>query len=320
MKAIRVEAFGEPDVMCVQDVPDPVAGPGQVVVRVRAVGVNPVETYIRSGNYAMLPALPYTPGVDGAGEVESVGEGVRWKIGDRVAFGGTLTGSYAEKALCDAAQLHALPADLTFAQGAALGIPYATAHVAMFARAGLEPGERVLVHGASGGVGIAAVQLARAAGATVVGSAGSEAGRALVLAEGAHHVVDHTDPAHLAAAAALVGGGFDVIVEMLANANLGQDLGALAPRGRIVVVGNRGTVEINPRDLMRTGGSIHGMILWTASADELTAAWRAIESGLASGALRPVVGDTLPLAEAPRAHREILAAKAAGKRVLTTRE
>lgn len=320
MKAIRVEAFGEPDVMCVQDVPDPVAGPGQVVVRVHAVGVNPVETYVRSGNYAMLPALPYTPGVDGAGEVESAGEGTRWRPGDRVAFGGTLTGSYAEKALCADAQLHALPANVSFEQGAALGIPYATAHVAMFARAGLKPGERVLVHGASGGVGVAAVQFARAAGATVVGTAGTEAGRALALAEGAHHSVDHGDPAHLAAAASLVGGGFDLIVEMLANVNLGHDLGALAPRGRVVVIGNRGTVEINPRDLMRVGGSILGMILWTASVDELAAAWHAIEAGLASGALRPVVGTTLPLAEAPRAHREILAAKAAGKRVLTTRE
>ncbi len=316
MRAIRVEAFGEPDVLRVREVPDPVAGPGQAVVRVRAAGVNPVETYIRSGQYALLPQLPYTPGGDGAGEVESVGSGVALQAGDRVAFGGTLTGAYAGKALCEAAQLHPLPARVTFAQGAALGVPYLTAWCALFARAHLVPGERVLVHGASGGVGIAATQLARAAGCTVVGSAGSREGRELAAAQGAHHVVDHGAADHLKEAVALAGGPFDVIVEMLANVNLGRDLGALAQGGRAVVIGSRGPVEINPRDLMGCGGSIIGMILWKATAAERAAGWAAIGAGLENGSLRPVVARELPLAEAARAHREIMSAKAAGKIVL----
>lgn len=303
MKAIRVEAFGEPEVMQVREVPDPVAGPGQVVVRVRAVGVNPVEAYIRSGQYANSPSLPYTPGGDGAGEVESTGEGVAFRPGERVAFGGTLSGAYAGKALCEAAQLHRLPAATSFAQGAALGVPNVTAWVALFSRGRLVASERLLVHGASGGVGVAAVQMARAAGATVVGTAGSPEGLRLVSAQGAHHVVDHHAADHLERASELAGGGFDLIVEMLANVNLGRDLGALAPGGRVVVVGSRGTVELNPRELMQKGGTITGMILWNATAAERAAAWAAILAGLENGTLRPVVARELPLGEAPRAPR-----------------
>ncbi|HEY3451555.1 MAG TPA: NADPH:quinone reductase [Myxococcales bacterium] len=316
MKAIRVEKFGEPEVLKLQEVADPVAGPGQVVVRVRAVGVNPVETYIRSGNYAMLPALPFTPGVDGAGEVDSVGAGAPFAKGERVFFGGTLSGAYAEKVLCEASQLHRLPQPLSFAQGAALGIPYATAWCAMFQRAHLSAGEKVLVHGATGGVGIAAVQLARAAGCTVVGTAGSEEGRKVVLAQGAHHAVDHGAADHLEAAMDLAGGPFDLVVEMLANVNLGKDLTALARFGRVVVIGSRGPVEVNPRDLMARDASIIGMILWNASDKEKAALWAGIGAGLEAGTLRPVVYKELPLAEAARAHREILGTKAAGKMVL----
>ncbi|MGC4119213.1 MAG: NADPH:quinone reductase [Myxococcales bacterium] len=316
MRAIRVEKFGGPEVLKVADVPDPVAGPGQVVVKVRAVGVNPVETYIRSGSYAVLPPLPYTPGVDGAGEVESVGAGAPFAQGERVFFGGTLSGAYAEKALCEAAQLHRLPEKLSFAQGAALGIPYATAWCAMVQRAHLTAGERVLVHGATGGVGIAAVQIARAAGCVVVGTAGSEDGREVVLAQGAHHAVDHGAADHLEGATKLAGGPFDLIVEMLANVNLGKDLTALARFGRVVIVGSRGPVEVNPRELMSRDASIIGMILWNASPQEKAALWAGIGAGLEAGTLRPVVYKELPLAEAAKAHQEILATKAAGKMVL----
>jgi len=192
MKAIRVEKFGEPEVMHLQEVPDPKVGPGQVLVGLKAAGVNPVDTYIRTGNYPPKPALPYTPGWDGAGVVEAVGEGVkRVKAGDRVYTSGSLTGTYAQKALCLEEQVYPLPDPASFAQGASMGVPYATAYRALFQRARAMPGETVLVHGASGGVGTAAVQLAVAAGINVIGTAGGEAGLALVRRLGAQHAVDH---------------------------------------------------------------------------------------------------------------------------------
>jgi NADPH2:quinone reductase len=172
MKAIRVNAFGGPEVLELAEVPMPQAGPGEVLVRVHAGGVNPVETYIRAGKYARLPELPYTPGNDGAGVIEQVGPDVNeFKPGDRVYTAGSISGTYAEFALCKKEQVHPLPAKVSFAQGAAMGTPYATAYRGLFQRACAKPGETVLVHGASGGVGTAAVQLARAHGLRVFGTA-----------------------------------------------------------------------------------------------------------------------------------------------------
>lgn len=317
MRAIRIARFGEPDVMRVEEVPEPVPRAGQVVVRVRAAGVNPVETYIRSGAYPSRPELPYTPGSDAGGEVEAVGENVSFKPADRIFTSGALSGTYAEKALCDASQVHPLPGTLSFAQGAALGVPYATAWRALFQRAQAKSGEIVLVHGASGGVGLAAVQMGRAAGLTVIATAGSDVGRALVAAQGASHVLDHGKSNHLDDAVRIAHGeGLDVIVEMLANVNLGRDLGALGPGGRVVVVGSRGTVEINPRDLMNRDAAILGMRLPNASPAECASLWAGIVAGLEMGTLKPVVARELPLAEAPRAHREILSEHAGGKIVL----
>src|SRR5438034_6888854 len=195
MKAIRVHEFGGPEVLRVEEVPTPEPGPGEVLVRMHAIGVNPVETYIRAGTYAYKPALPYAPGNDGAGVVEQVGPDVhQFKPGDRVYTAGSLSGTYAEFALCRAEQVHPLPANVSFAQGAAMGTPYATAYRGLFQRADAKSGETVLVHGASGGVGTAAVQLARARGLRVFGTAGTEEGRELAREQGAHDVFDHRAP------------------------------------------------------------------------------------------------------------------------------
>jgi NADPH2:quinone reductase len=311
MKAIRVHQFGGPEVLRLEEVPDPKPARGQVIVRVKAVGINPFDTYIRSGNYARKPALPYTPGADGAGIVETLGDGVtRVRVGDRVYTHATISGAYAELALCDETMVHPLPSQITFAQGAALGVPYATAFRALFQKARGIPGETVLVHGASGGVGVAAVQFARAAGLTVIGTAGTERGRKLVVEQGAHCVLDHRAPNYLDGITA------DVIIEMLANVNLGKDLTVLAPRGRIVVVGSRGAVEINPRDAMARDAAILGMVLFNASEHELAEARAAIVTGLQRGELRPVVGQELPLAEASRAHQLVMEPGSYGKIVL----
>jgi NADPH2:quinone reductase len=317
MKAIRVHEFGGPEVLRLEETPEPEARAGQVLVDVRAIGVNPVDTYIRSGMYAPGPTLPYTPGSDAAGLAAVVGDDVRRVTpGDRVYVASSLTGTYAERTLCAESQVHPLPDELSFAQGAAIGVPCATAYAALFQRARAVAGETVLVHGASGGVGTAAVQLAAAAGLTVIATAGSEDGRRLVATLGAAHVLDHSDPAHFDTVCALSNGGADVIIEMLANVNLGRDLTALAPGGRVVVVGSRGPVEIDARELMRRDAEILGMLLGNQTADELVAIHDALGRLLASGALVPVVDRELPLSEATGAHTEIMERRARGKIVL----
>ena len=322
MKAIRVHEFGGPEVMKLEDVPEPEVGRGQVLVRVHAAGVNPVDTYIRAGTYATKPPLPYTPGVDAAGMVVAVGEGVKGVlVGARVYTAGTISGAYAERALCDESQVHQLPERVSFAQGAGVNVPYATAYRALFQRARALPGESVLVHGATGGVGIAAVQIARAAGLKVIGTGGTDEGRKLVKDEGAHHVLDHRAPNYLEELMTLTEGrGVDVILEMLANVNLGKDLNLLARGGRVVVIGNRGTVEIDPRAAMSRDASIVAMSLLNAPPDELRSVHAALVAGLESGTLRPVVGNEMALADAPRAHTEVMQPGAHGKIVLSVSE
>ena len=317
MKAIRVYQTGEPDVLRLEEVPEPKPGDDQILVRIRAIGVNPVETYIRSGRYP-LPPLPYTPGTDAAGTIAAVGKAVKQvAVGDRVYTAGTVTGAYAELALCRESQVHRLPPNVSFEQGAAVGIPYATAYRALFQKACVQPGDSVLVHGASGGVGIAAVQLARANGLMVIGTAGTEKGRQLVSEQGAQHVVDHGAAGYLEKIVQLTQGqGVDVIIEMLANVNLGKDLSILAKGGRVVVVGSRGPVEINPRDTMVRDAAIHGMLLFNVSDRDLCRIHAALVAGLENGTLRPVIGQTIPLSEAPRAHRAVMEPGAHGKIVL----
>ena len=156
MRAIQVSQFGGPEVLELVDLPDPQPGPNQVVVRLHAVGVNPVDTYIRSGAYGERP-LPYTPGTDAAGEILRAGSDVkRWTLGDRCYLTGSQTGTYATTALCLASQIQPLPEHITYQQGAALFVPYSTAYRAIFQRGNAKPGQWLLIHGASGGVGLAA--------------------------------------------------------------------------------------------------------------------------------------------------------------------
>ena len=302
--------------------PDPTPGPSQVLVRLRAVGVNAVDTYIRAGKYGTLPPLPFTPGADAAGTIESVGpEVLEWRAGDRVYIGGTQAGralgAYAEVAISDRRQIHRLNERVSFEQGAAVNIPYATAYRALVHKAHAQPGEAVLIHGASGGVGIATVQLAMALGLRVIATAGSETGLQIVREQGVPVVLDHRQANYLDPVADVTGGrGVDLILEMLANVNLARDLTLLAKNGRVIVIGNRGTIEIDPREIMRREASVTGVFLFNASAEELLSIHAALEAGLANGTLRPVIGQQFALADAARAHTAVLQPGACGKIVL----
>lgn len=318
MRAIRVHAFGGPEALTLDEVELPPPGPGQVRVRVMACGVNPVDAYIRSGTYNTRPPLPYTPGMDGAGVIDAVGEDVtRWQPGQRVYTANARTGTYAEYALCDADEVMSLPAAVSFAQGAATWVAYATSYRALFQIGRARACERVLIHGASGSVGTAAVQWATARGIQVVGTAGSAEGLSLVEAQGAAHAVNHREEGYRDQLMELTGGeGFDVIVEMAAHINLDHDLDLVRERGRVLVVGCREPLTINPRKMMGKESSVHGVMLFGMTPSERAEATSAIEAGLTRGYLRPVIQQVLPLAQAARAHELVMRDGARGKIIL----
>ncbi len=317
MHAIKVGEFGGPEVLRLEETVLPAPGPGEVLVSVKAAGVNPVDTYLRSGTYALRPELPYTPGFDGAGVVEALGEGVsRWSPGDRVFIAESRTGTYAECALCREDRIFALPDSLSFEEGAGIGIPFATAYRALFTKARAADKEAVFIHGASGGVGTAAVQLAKAAGLRVIGSAGSPRGLELVRDLGADEVVDHRRREYLSRTDLFGERGVDIVLEMAAERNLDEDLRILSTGGRIVIVGCRGTATIAPREAMMRDAVVYGMSLFRMSWEERTSVYDRLQEGLREGRLRPVVGRTFPLAEAAAAHERIMEPGACGKIVL----
>jgi len=318
MKAILVREFGGPEVLKLEEVPIPKPAAGEVLVRIHAAGVNPYDTYMRAGTYARKPSLPYTPGSDGAGVVEGVGKGVeKVRPGDRVYTAQTLSGAYAQYALAREEQVHPLPAKIDFRQGAGLWVPYGTAYHALYHAARAHASETVLVHGASGGVGTAAVQIARAMGLTVLGTAGTPKGLEIAKREGAHQVFDHRKAGYQAEILQATGArGVDIILEMLANVNLSHDTKLLANDGRVIVIGSRGEVNIDPRDLMLRRASIRAFTLWAITPAEEADIHAGLIAGLENGTLRPVVGKEVPLAEAARAHKEVLEPGATGKIVL----
>ncbi len=318
MKAIIVRAFGEPEVMHLEAVPEPAIDENQVLVSVRAAGVNPVDTYIRAGQYP-IGEIPYTPGMDAAGVIEKVGTRVeKVKPGDRVYTAGTISGTYAQKALFWEKQVHLLPDEMSFEQGAALGVPYVTAHAALFYKAKAEKNDTVLIHGATGGVGIAAVQLAKSKGLTVLGTAGTDKGKELVRAQGADHVFDHHDEKRFDEIMKVTQGkGVKVILEMLANANLDSDLDVAAQNGTVVVIGSRGTVEIDPRKAMTKQSSIAGMLVLKIPENELEIIHASLQELMRNRKINPVIQQAFPLAEAVEAHHKIMESGHLGKIVLT---
>ena len=236
---------------------------------------------------------------------------------ERAYTAGLTTATYAERVLVKAEQVRRLPQNVSFAQGAAINVAYASAYRALFQRARAQAGDTVMIHGGSGGVGVAAIQLAKAHGLTIVATAGTPQGLQLIEEQGAKYVLNHNEPDYLSdALGATCGQGIDVILEMAAHSNLNADLELLAPSGRVVVIGSRGEVTIDPRHTMAKESAILGMRLFNTPPGDFVEIFNAIDAGLADGSLQPVVGKEMPLAEAARAHREIMQPGAHGKIVL----
>lgn len=324
MKAIRVHEFGSPDVLQLRDMPDLQPAPGQVMMQVKAIGVNPLHRLICAGLVAR-PPLPFTPGDDAAGLVAAVGEGVTGvKVGDRVYGGQPLTGTYAEQVLYDAAEVYPLPDNTSFSQGASLRGPYYTAHYALYGKGRGIPSETILVHGASGGVGIAAVQMARAAGFYVIGTASSEKGRELVKQEGAHQVFDHAAPEYVQDILNLTQGrGVDLILDMKADVTLPKSTEMVAFNGRIVMIGGKdvgaggaGRTEFNPFTTLFKNADILGLFIGAAPPADVLAMKSTIFAGLENGTLRPIIGQEMPLSDASKALELISQSGAFGKIIL----
>lgn len=318
MKAVIVSEFGAPEVLKFEETTDLEPSENQILVKIKAAGINPVDTYIRTGTHAQKPQLPYTPGKDAAGIVEKTGANIsEFKTGDRVLTTGSVTGTYAEFCLCEENQLIKLPENISFEQGAGVFVPYATAYRALFQKAKGKSGEMLLVHGASGGVGIAAIQWAKNAGLKVIGTAGSEDGQKLAKEQGADFVFDHLKENYFDEIKdATSGKGVDIILEMLANENLVKDFEILKMFGRIAIIGNRGSLDFNPRLAMGKDASLFGMSLFNAPEGDMREIYEAIYDGLSKGFLSPVVGKVFDLKDADKAHHAIMKEKAFGKIVL----
>ncbi|MBX5467288.1 MAG: NADPH:quinone reductase [Firmicutes bacterium] len=312
MRAIVVRALGGPEGMHLQEETLPPPGPGEVRVRLYAAGVNPVDRMTRLGAVGQA-AVPYIPGSDGAGEVIAVGPGVtRVQVGDRVYVAGAPT--YAEETNAPEAAVWPLPAHLSFEQGAAIGIPYLTAWRAL-TLSGAVPGDWVLVHGASGGVGMAAVQIGRAHGLRVVGTASTEAGRELVQAHGAEAALAHDDLEGLKAVTS--GEGYPAILTMRGAQTLDLDLRLAKPLGTIVVIGATGPVTVQTPDLLGKTVSVRGYTNRQVTPEERVRIHHALAGLFQAGLARPVIGRRYPLEQAGEAQESLFREPATGKVVLT---
>ncbi|MDR1794355.1 MAG: NADPH:quinone reductase [Erysipelotrichaceae bacterium] len=319
MKAIVCNTFGEESVLGLREVREPDIGESDVLVRLAYAGVNPVDAYIRSGSYALLPQLPYTPGDDGAGVVIAVGEKASFQIGDEVFVAANQakhnTGTYAQLVAVDETAVALLPKGISMAQGAALGVPGYASSLALFTKAKIQPGETILIHGASGGMGTLAIQQASLSGCKVYGTAGSQEGLQLLKSLGAFGVYNHKSPDYLMDMKR-DSGGFDVIIESLANINLNHDLDLLKKNGRLVIVGSRGKLDFDPRAVMAKDAVIYGLAVQNSTLRERQEVLQRLTYQLYQG-LKPVVSQEFALADAPLAHREVLNKKTSyGKLVL----
>ena len=322
MKAVRIHEYGGPEVLVYEEVPKPEPGPAQILVKVAAATVNPVDVAVREDRFPTPRQPPKILGSDGAGVVEQTGaEVTSVEIGERVAFSGLgigSEGSYAEYAVIAETQVVHLPEELSFTDAAAIGMAFPAAYYALVTRGALREGETVLVQGAAGGVGSASVQLAKALGARVLATASGRDAADLVLSLGAEAVIDFRTEDVPERVLELTGGrGVDLIHELVLSANLPMDIGMVAKGGRIVGTGQGpdpdATVPIGAA--IAKDASVLFMNLNNAGRAGVAAIATEVADMVVAGKVRPVIGAELPLAEARRAH-EMLARSHLGKIVL----
>lgn len=324
MKAIVVRKFGDPSVLTLEsNVPIPVLQPNEFLIKIQSVGLNPVETYQRTGSYNPCPALPWIPGKDAAGIIEDIGSKVvtDFKKGTRVWLSMTSTGTYAQYATAPAEGVHLLPDHISFDQGT-LWTAYGTAYHALVHIGEVKAGQSLLVHGASGGVGLAAVQLAKSLGGLkIIGTAGTERGEAAVKEAGADIVFNHKDLNYTDKILEYTQGkGVDVILEMLANITLLKSMTLLAKNGKICIIGNRGAIDgFNARVLMQKRASIRGVMLFQITPEERSEIINSLNEKLSNKEIYPTINKSYPLALVSKAHEEIInpPAGAFGKLVLS---
>ncbi len=320
MKAVTFDRVGGPEVLAYGEAPDPEPRPGKVLVKNHAIGINFADTLFRQGQYLMQPKFPDVPGLEAAGVVEAVGDGVDGvRPGDRVAAIGTRT--YAEYALVPAGQIIPLPDSVSFEDGAAFPIQVLTAYHMLFTSHHLTEGQSVVVHSAAGGVGLAAVQLAKAAGARVIGTVSTEEKAALAREYGADEVVNYATHDFAEEALKLTDGkGVDLILDAVGKPTLEKGLTCLAPFGHLVVYGRAGGVPdpLNVFSLFQKSIKVSGFVLYTVSAmpDLHRKGIEASFARMAEGALKLLIGRTFPLAEAAAAHRHMESRQSVGKLVL----
>jgi NADPH2:quinone reductase len=321
MKAIRVQRTGEPEVMELTDVPVPQPKATEAVVKVSVAGVNSIDGHFRDGS--LRTPLPFIPGQEGAGVVSAVGAQAKTvKVGDRVAWSGVL-GSYAEFVVSPEEHLVPVPANVTDEQAAAAMMHGLTAHYLANDAHKLKAGERALVHAAAGGVGLLLVQMARAIGARVIGTASSEEKAQLAREAGADAVIVFTQQDFESEVKRLTGGkGVDVVYDGVGKATFEKNLNVLRPRGMLVLYGmSSGPVPpVDPAKLSEKGSLYMArttLAHFTATREELLARTGALFAMIGDGKLKVRIAKTYPLAEAPQAHRDMESRKIAGKLLLT---
>ena len=322
MKAAFIDRPGPPEAIVFGDLPDPTIGPRDVLVRVRACAVNPIDTYVRSGAVVMPLPMPFVVGCDLAGEVVAVGDAVdRFRPGMRVwgSNQGLLgrQGTFAEFAAIDERWLYATPDGVTDHEAAATALVSLTAHLGLVGKVGLRPGETVFVNGGSGGVGSAVVQVAKALGARVIATAGAAEKQARVRALGADAVLDYRDPAILERTRTAAPEGVHVYWETQREPDFDRAVATLAEGGRMVVMAGRDARPPFPVGPFYVKGcSLHGFVMFKASHAEQAAAAADINRWLASGQLRIPIDRILPLSGTAEAHALQEAATVSGSGTL----
>lgn len=321
MKAVQVHKFGGPEVLQYSSVPRPQPGPDDVLVRIKAVGVNPVDVLIRTGSFGPQK-FPHIPGADFAGIIEEVGANVTTlKVGERV-YGSDLTasdrmGAYAQFIAIRHNLVHPLHDSLTFSQGASIPIPYFTAYRALYHLAEAKPGETVFIHGASGGVGIAAVQIASGLGLTVIGTASTPEGQKLAKDAGAHFVFNHYEEGYLEKVKKAAGdGGVDLILESIADKNLKKDIGLVRDKGRIIVIGGIAEIAISPLDVFSHEIVMKGVMIYKITNEELFETRQALYAGAKAGWFRPFIWKEFPLEKAADAQILLKSGKGARGKII----